>query len=181
MTRRSARSPSRHRIFTIFVTINRLLFEEAEDVIEDKIAVWLFGKEKSLNKFPPSFTTVGHFTDNLDYNAAIRRRLSVNRVNEDLTILETDRCNAIMNFLLTEARFSILTFGAVNERGSFGVETMQSIWLLVHKSIILRNKLPSDFRRNDIVVDLTRIRHDEDRKRNARGDYWRGIKRRECR
>jgi hypothetical protein len=41
---------------------------------------------------------------------------------------------------------------------------METAWLLVYKRIILWNKLPSDFGRNDIAVNLTGcgVRHDED-------------------
>jgi hypothetical protein len=46
----------------------------------------------------------------------------------------------------------------VNEGGSFGVETMQTIGLLVDKSVILWNKLPSNFGRNDILMNLRRGR-----------------------
>jgi hypothetical protein len=100
MSRRRSRILSRQLIFTIFVTtINRLLFKEPEYIVEDEIAVRLFGKEESLDKFPPRLATVGHLTNDLDYNTTIRRRLCVNRVNEDLTILEINRCNAIMDFL----------------------------------------------------------------------------------
>lgn len=65
---------------------------------------------------------------------------------------------------MAETRLSIFSFSTVNECGSFGVKTMESIWLFVHKGVVLRNKLPSDFRRNDIVADLgCGVRHDEDR------------------
>ena len=69
-----------------------------------------------------------------------------------------------VTYLLTKTWLSVFAFGPMNERGSFRVKTMESTWLLVHKGIILRNKLPSDFRRNDIAVDMTGcgVRHDED-------------------
>jgi hypothetical protein len=43
------------------------------------------------------------------------------------------------------AGFAILTFHAVDKGGGFSVEAMQTIGLLVKKSIIFWNKLPSDF------------------------------------
>lgn len=52
-------------------------------------------------------------------------------------------------YLLTVAWLTILTLRAMNEGRGFCVETVQTIGLLVDKSIILRNKLPSDFRRDD--------------------------------
>ena len=64
-------------------------------------------------------------------------------------------------YLLTKRRFAILTLGAVDEGGRFGVKTMQSLRLLVNKCVVLWHELPPDFRGNDVVVDLRRS-HDED-------------------
>jgi hypothetical protein len=47
------------------------------------------------------------------------------------------------------ARLSVLALSAVNKGGSFCVETVQTMGLLIDKGIVLRNKLPPDFRRND--------------------------------
>ena len=52
-------------------------------------------------------------------------------------------------YLLTEAWFTVFALGAVNECGSLGVETMQTIRVLVHEGVILRDELPADFRRID--------------------------------
>jgi hypothetical protein len=54
---------------------------------------------------------------------------------------------------LTVARFTILAFDTVNKSGDFSVKAVQTIGLLVEKSIIFWNKLPSDFRRVDVVVN----------------------------
>jgi hypothetical protein len=54
--------------------------------------------------------------------------------------------------LLTVAWLAVLTLSAMDEGRSFSVKTVQTIWLLIDESIILGNKLPSDLRRNDIVV-----------------------------
>jgi hypothetical protein len=40
----------------------------------------------------------------------------------------------------------------MDEGGCFGVKTVETIWLFIDESIILGNKLPSNLRRNDIVV-----------------------------
>ena len=61
---------------------------------------------------------------------------------------------------MTVARFTILTFSAMNEGGGFGVETMQTIGLLVDKGIILRNELPSNFRRDNVGMNGMRVGHD---------------------
>ena len=45
----------------------------------------------------------------------------------------------------------------MNERRCFCVEAVQTVWLLVDKSIILGNELPADFRRIDGRV----VGHDE--------------------
>jgi hypothetical protein len=52
-------------------------------------------------------------------------------------------------YLLTVAWLAILTLCAMNEGRGFCVKTMQTIGLLVDKGIVLRNKLPSNFRRNN--------------------------------
>jgi hypothetical protein len=53
------------------VALNSLLLQEAEDVVENKIPIWLFSKEECLNKFAPWVTVIGHFTDDLDNDAAV--------------------------------------------------------------------------------------------------------------
>jgi ribosomal protein L13E len=55
--------------------------------------------------------------------------------------------------MLAKARFALLALVAVDEGRGFCVEAMQTIGLLVHKGVILGNKLPSDFRRHDVLVD----------------------------
>ena len=64
-------------------------------------------------------------------------------------------------YLLTIRRFTILALGAVDEGGRFGVKTVQTLRLLVHKRVVLGHELPSNFRGNDVVVDCWRS-HDED-------------------
>lgn len=62
-------------------------------------------------------------------------------------------------YLLTIRGFAILTLGAVNEGGRFGVKTVQTLRLFVHICVVLRHELPPDFRGNDAVVWRG---HDED-------------------
>jgi hypothetical protein len=45
-------------LWRVFVALNCLFFEEAKDVVENKVAVGLLGKEESLNKFPPRLATI---------------------------------------------------------------------------------------------------------------------------
>ena len=40
----------------------------------------------------------------------------------------------------------------MDESGRFSVKTMQPIWLLIDKSIVLRYELPTNFRGYDVVV-----------------------------
>jgi hypothetical protein len=68
---------------------------------------------------------------------------------KDLVREEEERKKKRGSYLLTVARFSILPLSTMNESRSFCVKTVQTIGLLVNKGIILWNKLPSDFRRND--------------------------------
>ena len=59
---------------------------------------------------------------------------------------------------MTEARLDILALHSMGESGGFRVEAMQTIGLFVDKSVILGNKLPSNLRRNDILMDRSRWR-----------------------
>lgn len=71
-----------------------------------------------------------------------------------------------MAHLLAIAWFAVLALGAMNEGGGFGVETVQPIGMLIDEGIVLRDELPSDFGRNDIVMQSgrggfrARVRHD---------------------
>ena len=47
--------------------------------------------------------------------------------------------------LLSITRLDLLTLIAVNESRGLVVEAVQAMGFLVHKGIVLRNKLPSDF------------------------------------
>ena len=54
--------------------------------------------------------------------------------------------------LLAETRLPILAFGAMNERGCLGVETVEPAGVFVDEGVILRHKLPADLGRIDGVV-----------------------------
>lgn len=54
----------------------------------------------------------------------------------------------------------------MNEGGGFGVEAMQTIGLFVDIRVILRNELPSNLGRNDVLMDCRFSSHDEG---NAKG------------
>ena len=90
---------SGYTLLTFIFALSSLLLQETEDIVEDEVPVRLLGKEECLNKLFPSLSSIGHFTDDLDDNATIRGGLSIDGVNEDLAILETDGSNTIVNFL----------------------------------------------------------------------------------
>lgn len=82
-----------------FFILDRLLLQEAEDVIENKIAIWLLCKEECLDELLPGLTAITHLANDLDDNTARRRSLRIHRMDEDLAVLETDGENFIVNFL----------------------------------------------------------------------------------
>jgi len=45
-------------LWLAFVAVNSLFLEEAEDVVENKVAVGLFGEEEGLNKFSPRLIAI---------------------------------------------------------------------------------------------------------------------------
>ena len=83
----------------LLALLDRLLLQEAEDVVEDEVAIRLLSKEEGLHELPPWLALVGHFTDDLDNNAAIRRGLGIYGVDEDFAVLEADRGDLGMDFL----------------------------------------------------------------------------------
>jgi hypothetical protein len=57
--------------------LNSLFLQETEDVIEDKIAVWLLGKEEGLHEFAPRSTFICHLANDLNDDTAIGTGLGV--------------------------------------------------------------------------------------------------------
>lgn len=60
--------------------------------------------------------------------------------------------------MLAEAGLALLTLCAMDKGGLFSVEAVQTIGMFVNKGIILRNKLPADFGRNDVLMNGGRRR-----------------------
>jgi hypothetical protein len=85
-------------IYTI-IGLDSFFLEETKDIVENEITIWLFCKEESLNKLAPWFVVIGHFSDDLDDDSTICRRLSVDGMDEDFTILEADGGYLVMDFL----------------------------------------------------------------------------------
>jgi hypothetical protein len=81
------------------VLIDRVLLQEAEDVVENVVATRLLGKEERLHELAPRLALVRHLADDLNHNAAICRCLSVDAVNEDFAVLEADGSDLVVNFL----------------------------------------------------------------------------------
>jgi hypothetical protein len=71
------------------VRFKGLFFEETENVVKNKITVGLLGEEEALNELAPRAALVGHFTDDQDGDATVGGGLSINRMDEDLAVLET--------------------------------------------------------------------------------------------
>jgi hypothetical protein len=100
----------RSRLFLI----NSILLEEAEDVVQNVVAARLFSEEEGLDKLAPRLALVGHLADDLDYDAPVRRRLSVNAVDEDLAVLEANRSDLTVNFLETAISTQLSTLLTTN-------------------------------------------------------------------
>ena len=81
------------------IALSSLFLEETEDIVEDEVPIRLLSEEERLNKLFPRLSSIRHFTDDLDDDATIRGGLSIDGVNEDLTIFETDGSDTIVNFL----------------------------------------------------------------------------------
>ena len=56
-------------------------------------------------------------------------------------------------YVLAEAGLAIFTLSAMDKGGLFSVKAVQTIGMFVNKGIILRNKLPADFGRNDVLMN----------------------------
>jgi hypothetical protein len=82
------------------ILLDCFFLEEAEDVVEYKIAIWLFCEEKSLDEFAPRLVVVGHLADDLDDDTAVCRGLGIDGVDEDFTVLEADGGYLVVDFLL---------------------------------------------------------------------------------
>lgn len=85
-------------LFLVF-SIDRLLLQKTENVIEDKVTVGLLSKEERLREFAPRLAAVRHLTNDLDDDTTICRRLRIHGVNEDFTVLISDGEDLIVDFL----------------------------------------------------------------------------------
>src|SRR6202011_1048096 len=84
---------------TSIIALNSLFLQEAEDIIEDKVSIRLFGKEERLHELTPWVTVVRHFSDNLDNDAAVCGGLGVDGMDEDFAVLEADGGDLVVDFL----------------------------------------------------------------------------------
>jgi hypothetical protein len=64
-------------LWLAFVALSSLFFEEAEDVVEDKVTIGLLSEEESLNKLFPRLVTIRHFTNHLNDDATVGRGLCI--------------------------------------------------------------------------------------------------------
>lgn len=89
------------RVCVAHIILNGIFLEKTEDVVENKVAVGLFCKEECLDKLSPGITTVRHFADDLNDNAAVGRGLRVYGVDENFAVLETDGSDLVVDLLNT--------------------------------------------------------------------------------
>jgi hypothetical protein len=82
-----------------FPLVYALFLEKAEDVVQHEVPIGLFGQKEGLDELAPSFAMVGHFTNDLDDYPTICRRLSINRVNENLAVIKTNGGDFFVDFL----------------------------------------------------------------------------------
>jgi hypothetical protein len=82
------------------ITLNSLLLEETEHVVEDEVTIWLLGEEKALDELAPWATLVGHFADDEDGDTTICRGLRVYGMNKDFAVLESHGRDFVVDFLL---------------------------------------------------------------------------------
>ena len=90
-------------------------------------------------------------------------------MDEDLAVLKPYRGNLVVDFLkkgkkarqkcssegtnlLAVTGCAIFSLSTMDEGGCFVIETVQTIRRLIHVCIILRHKLPSHFRWDDIIM-----------------------------
>ena len=78
---------------------NRLLLQEAENVVKDEVAIRLLSEEEGLDKLFPVLALVRHFTNDLDDDATVRRGLGIDRMNEDLAVLEANLRDLVVDLL----------------------------------------------------------------------------------
>ena len=86
-------------VLVLAVALDGLLLEEAEDVVEDVVAVGLLGEEEGLHELAPGLAAVGHLADDLDDDAAVGGGLGVDGVDEDLAVFEADGGDLVVYFL----------------------------------------------------------------------------------
>jgi len=64
-------------LWLAFIALNGLFLEEAEDVIENKVTIGLLGEEEGLNELLPRLATIRHFTNDLNDDTPVGRRLCI--------------------------------------------------------------------------------------------------------
>ena len=89
----------RSRLGFADIILDGIFLEEPEDVVENKVAIWLFCKEESLDELSPGITMVGHLADDLNDDTTVGGGLRVYGVNEDFAVLETDGGDLVVDFL----------------------------------------------------------------------------------
>ena len=90
----------RGKLGLLLITLfDGFFLQEAEDVVEDEVAVWLLGEEEGLDELFPRVAVVRHLSDDLNDDTAVGRRLRINRVNEHLAVLEANLRDLVVDLL----------------------------------------------------------------------------------
>jgi hypothetical protein len=64
-------------LWLAFIALDGLFLEEAEDVIENKVTIGLLSEEEGLNELLPRLATIRHFTNDLNDDTPVGRRLCI--------------------------------------------------------------------------------------------------------
>jgi len=95
--------------FLLFLS-KTLLLQISEVVVENEVTVLLLRQKECLHKLPPRLTVIGHFPNDMNHDAVIGARMSIDRVDEDFTFLELDLKELFVNGSLALQERSLFTF-----------------------------------------------------------------------
>jgi hypothetical protein len=79
-------------------------------------------------------------------------------VDENFAVLEPDRKNFVVDFLLPMARLKLFALDPMDIGTIFRVEAVQAMRLLVDKSVVLGDELPPNLRGNNASLG-SRVRY----------------------
>ncbi len=89
----------RSRLLGLLGVVIEILVDESENIVEDKVARWLLGEDKSLNKFLRFGGLVRSLANDLDYDV-VSGALRVNVGDADLAVLNIKILDPFLDCLL---------------------------------------------------------------------------------